>query len=47
MPQAGSSTVSPKRGIDDLDHEAHHRPRRVELAVVCPAASRISRSIVS
>ena len=43
MPQAGSSTVSPSLRVDDLDHEADDRPRRVELAGVAGGVAHLAQ----
>jgi hypothetical protein len=43
VPQAGSSTVSPRRGSHDLHHEAHHRARRVELAGVARRVAHLAQ----
>ena len=43
MPLAGSSTVSPRRGIGDFDHEAHDRARRIELAGIAGRVTHLAQ----
>ena len=43
MPQAGSSTISPRLRVDLLDDEPDHRPRRVELARVAGGVAHLAQ----